>query len=40
MIEQRTMTESWWKRGYGWELLAAFVTGVVLMQFIHLDSRG
>lgn len=40
MIEQRTMTQSWWKRGYGWELLAAFVTGVVLMQFIHLDSRG
>ncbi len=31
---------SWWKRGFGLELLAAFVTGVVLMQFIYLDPRG
>ncbi|MCC7290686.1 MAG: hypothetical protein IT449_01340 [Phycisphaerales bacterium] len=32
--------QSWWKRGFGLELLAAFVTGVVLMQFIYLDPRG
>lgn len=34
------ITKSGWKRGFGLELLAALVTGVVLMQFIYLDPRG